>query len=149
MQAMVHSEARLVELCGLAEELGITPSVLRALVHLDERAPLSMRELAGLCLCDASYATTLVDALQRQGLAERRPHSSDRRIKEIVLTDRGRSVAGRVRRRAATPPPSFQHLSPAEQAQLLELLLKAEPEVETHWLFRDLGRPGRGKRRAS
>src|SRR6185437_5139467 len=84
----------------------------------------SMRDLADHFNVDASYCTTLVDGLETNGLAERRPHSTDRRIKTVVLTDRGRQVLGQIRALMDDTPPAFLQLTPAEQRRLRDLLTK-------------------------
>jgi DNA-binding MarR family transcriptional regulator len=48
-----------------------------------------MRALAREWRCDASTATWIVDRLEGKGLAERRAHATDRRVKLVVLTPRG------------------------------------------------------------
>ncbi len=49
-----------------------------------------MKSLSGLWRCDASYVTSLVDALEVRGIVERRAHPTDRRGKTVVLTAEGR-----------------------------------------------------------
>jgi DNA-binding MarR family transcriptional regulator len=39
--------------------------------------------------CEPSNATFVLDRLEEQGLVERRPHPTDRRAKQIVLTPAG------------------------------------------------------------
>ncbi|MFJ2956395.1 MarR family transcriptional regulator [Streptomyces sp. NPDC087270] len=45
--------------------------------------------------CDNSYVTLLVGALEQRGLAVRQQHPTDRRIKVIVLTGKGRELTKR------------------------------------------------------
>jgi DNA-binding MarR family transcriptional regulator len=85
-----------------------------------------MRQLAARMHCDNSYVTPLVDNLEKLGLAAREPHPTDRRIKVIVLTERGREVAERVQREYATPPTGFSALTPEETATLCALLSKID-----------------------
>lgn len=85
-----------------------------------------MRQLAARMGCDNSYVTPLVDTLEKMGLAAREAHPTDRRIKVIVLTERGRHVAERVQRGYATPPAAFSALSQAEAATLCDLLRKVD-----------------------
>ena len=67
---------------------------------LDDDGGLRMSDLAETWGCDASYVTTLADGLQERGLAERRPHPTDRRVKTIVLTPEGRAKRERAPRAA-------------------------------------------------
>src|SRR5262245_45572709 len=78
----------------ICSELELSPPLLKAFVHLgtvDEQGGFRMSDLAETWGCDASYVTTLADGLQERGLAERRPHPTDRRVRTIVLTDEGRA----------------------------------------------------------
>ena len=65
----------------ICAELGLSPPLLKAFVHLgaiaDDEA-LRMSDLAEHWGCDASYVTTLADGLEERGLAERRPYPTDR-----------------------------------------------------------------------
>jgi DNA-binding MarR family transcriptional regulator len=108
-------------------ETRLTGGPLKALRFLPLAEPMPMRRLASVIGCDNSYVTSLVDGLEKRGLAVREPHPTDRRIKVIVLTGEGRAVAERVQRMYATPPPAFAALSEDELAALCGLLRKLEP----------------------
>jgi len=114
--------------------VGLSPGVLKGLIHLvpDEGRP--MRELADHFGCDASWVTTLTDELERHGLAERRPHKTDRRIKEIVLTPAGVAAKQMALDVMYEPPACFDALDPTEQRRLRDLLLKvaaADPALSS------------------
>ena len=64
---------------------------MNALLFLEPGEPCSMRTLAGAWKCDASNVTWLVDRLEEHGLAERRPHPTDRRVRTVALTPQGRA----------------------------------------------------------
>jgi DNA-binding MarR family transcriptional regulator len=118
----------------IGNELGLSPALLKALVHLGTVGDggARMGDLAGHWGCDASYVTTLADGLQVRGLAERRPHPTDRRVKSIVLTAEGRAQRERALALLAEPPSAFASLSATEQRQLRDLLRKlvaADPEL--------------------
>jgi DNA-binding MarR family transcriptional regulator len=110
----------------LMHETGLSGGPLRALRQLPLDDSLSMRQLAARLGCDNSYVTSLVDALERLGLAAREPHPTDRRIKVIALTARGREVAARVQEEYATAPSSFDSLSSKELETLCELLRRLD-----------------------
>jgi DNA-binding MarR family transcriptional regulator len=76
-----------VHVRGVAHQLGMTPTQVIALRELSE--PATARELAGRMFCEASNVTFVLDRLEAQGLLERRPHPTDRRAKQIVLTPAG------------------------------------------------------------
>jgi len=119
----------------ICTELGLSPPLLKAFVHLgtvDSQGGLRMSDLAESWGCDASYVTALADCLQERGLAERRPHPTDRRVRTIVLTPEGRAKRERALELLSEPPSAFTVLSSAEQRQLRDLLAKlvaADPEL--------------------
>lgn len=105
-----------------AEELGVTPSMARALVRLGRDERTSMRQLADSLRCDNSYITTVVDALEARGLAGRQVHPTDRRVKIVALTVEGKRVATALEAALEQPPEAFRALSSGEVAQLADLL---------------------------
>ncbi len=112
--------------------VGVSPGALKTLLHLQPGGGMAMRDLADHWGCDASYVTSLTDALEERGLAERRPHPTDRRVKLIFLTDEGVAARTRALELLYDPPVSFGALSGAEQRQLRDLLRKvaeAAPEL--------------------
>jgi len=80
----------------MAAELGITPPQLFALKCLDPDQPVPMRALADALHCDSSNVTGLVDGLAAQGLVERREAEHDRRVRMLVVTERGAEVRERM-----------------------------------------------------
>jgi DNA-binding MarR family transcriptional regulator len=111
---------------AILARLGLTPGHMRALVVLDPAEPRSMRALADAIGVDASSATWLVDRLEERGLAERRPHPDDRRVKTIVLTSRGIAVRDQLRAALYEPPPELLALDMA-RLQSLRRSLEALP----------------------
>jgi MarR family transcriptional regulator, transcriptional regulator for hemolysin len=79
------------------QPFGLTEATWLPLVHL-ARAPVPMRQkdLAASLVLDGSSVVRLLDALETQGLIERREESGDRRAKTIVLTGRGLAIIDRV-----------------------------------------------------
>lgn len=124
MRDLTHHPDVLGRLHVIAEEAGLTPGVAKALIHLRPGQPTSMRELAAALRCDNSYVTTVVDSLERRGIAERHAHPTDRRVKIVELTDKGAAVAQQVRTALDTPPPAFAALDETEVATLLTLMRK-------------------------
>lgn len=90
--------------------LGLTPNDSRALFSLDAGTGRSMRSLAQEWECDASTATWIVDRLEAKGLAERKAHSTDRRVKLVVLTPAGAQARAAVLTETYTPPPELLQL---------------------------------------
>ena len=85
-------------------ELGLAPMQAMALRHLDPDSPMPMGALADALRCDNSNVTGITDRLEGAGLVERRPVPNDRRVKGLVLTDRGREMRAEVERRWSQPP---------------------------------------------
>src|SRR5579872_1620654 len=102
-----HGHDMMAKACA---EAGTPPAAMKALIHLSPDVPTPMRDIASHFGIDASYVTALVDDLENSGLAERRPHPSDRRIKTVVLTPAGAEVQQRVMAVMATPPSCFDVL---------------------------------------
>lgn len=119
----------------ICAELALSPPLLKALVHLgtlDDHDAFRMSHLAESWGCDASYVTALVDGLEERGLAGRRPHPTDRRVKTIVLTPEGHASRARAMELLSEPPSAFAALTAVERRQLRDLLRKlvaADPEL--------------------
>jgi MarR family transcriptional regulator, organic hydroperoxide resistance regulator len=107
---------------GLAE-MDLTSAQGFALHHLE--APLAMRQLAHEMGYDASHITGIIDKLEALGLVERRPDPSDRRIKLLVTTAKGRALRRRIQDQVFDRQPILERLDAAERRQLLDLLRRA------------------------
>src|SRR5258707_8719129 len=83
-----------------------------------------MGDMAGGIGVDPTYITALVDDLDERGLARREPAPDDRRVKIIVLTDTGRTLATEIDRVLSVPPTAFSALTKAELRELRDLLDK-------------------------
>jgi DNA-binding MarR family transcriptional regulator len=106
----------------VADQLGIAQAALRALLAIDPSRPQSMRELATAMNCDPSYITAMIDDLERAGLATRRPSTTDRRVKTVVLTRRGNVALRTARDGLLAPPPQLAQLTKTEQQKLARML---------------------------
>ena len=91
-----------------------------ALRELDQ--PLPMGELAQRLCCDASNVTGIVDHLEERGLVERRVGPDDRRVKHLVLTERGRGLRQQHRDLVTDGLPLLDELSADERRQLADFL---------------------------
>jgi MarR family transcriptional regulator, organic hydroperoxide resistance regulator len=75
--------------------------------------------------CDASNITGIVDRLEARGLVERRAGERDRRVKVLIVTDRGLELRRRLLVRMAEPPEPIARLSPDDQQALTAILRRA------------------------
>ncbi|HEX2315003.1 MAG TPA: MarR family transcriptional regulator [Thermomonospora sp.] len=75
-------------------EIGLTARMHCVLVHAlgEERTQIQLAELGDM---DKTTMVVTVDALEKAGLAERRPSSRDRRARIVAVTDKGAEVARR------------------------------------------------------
>jgi len=105
----------------VSEALGMSFGRARALRRLARR-PLAMGELAAALGIDPPNATVLVDDLESQGLARRRPHPTDRRAKLVEATRKGKDLARRADAILSTPPPGLSALGPHDLQTLQRIL---------------------------
>jgi DNA-binding MarR family transcriptional regulator len=126
-------------MAALGTRTKLSPGVIKTLVRLARTDGISMGEIARGIGCDPSYVTALVDDLAQHGLATREPDPVDRRVKIVVLTQKGRSLAQEIRSVLSVPPASFNALSRPELRQLCELLDKviaADPALSNETVSR-------------
>jgi DNA-binding MarR family transcriptional regulator len=109
----------------VAGEFGLTPPQLFALRTLDPDEPVPMRALAEALHCDSSNVTGLVDGLAAQGLVERHEAEHDRRVRMLVVTDRGKEVRGRLLHVMSEVPEALAALSEDDQRTLRDVLRRA------------------------
>ncbi len=78
------------------KERGLTLSRARALFALSKRDGLNQRELAEELGIETPTIVRLLDGMEKQGFIERRVEASDRRAKQIHMTERGRGIADEI-----------------------------------------------------
>jgi DNA-binding MarR family transcriptional regulator len=108
---------------------GVSPGDLKALMRLVPGRREPMRALADMWRCDASTVTWIVDRLEKQGLVERQAHETDRRIKVVVLSDRGRQLRTELSDRFYQPPAALSELSHSDLKTLRRLSAQLRPEA--------------------
>ncbi len=97
---------------------GLSPARLQVLAHLrDAPAPLhAIRDCLG---SSAANVTKLVDALETDGLVQRRPDPTDRRVIQVEITDAGRRAScGAWDAYEANAAKIFDHLTESERDAL-------------------------------
>jgi DNA-binding MarR family transcriptional regulator len=110
----------------LANEHGLTPGHLQALMSLDPDASRPMSQLAQAWRCDASNVTFMVDRLEERGYVHRQTSATDRRVKTVVLTPAGVTARQEIHEMLTAPPPELLKLPLAELERLTELLAKVD-----------------------
>ena len=108
-----------------AAEFGLTPPQMFALRALEPDRPVPMRELALELQCDSSNVTGLVDGLEAHGLVERRAAEHDRRVRMLVVTERGARVRERINEVVQEVPAPIAGLSATDQRALRDILRRA------------------------
>jgi DNA-binding MarR family transcriptional regulator len=110
---------------AIAAEFDLSPMQAFALRLVEPGKPLPMSDLAGALHCDASNVTGIVDRLEARGLIVRRGADHDRRVKMLVVTEKGAGLRERLLDRISEPPPAIAALSAADQRSLRDVLRRA------------------------
>lgn len=115
------------------ESYGITTTDYWAMRSVD--GPMPMKDLATCMDIDPSYVTVVADRLEKLGFIERQPHPNDRRVKNLVLTAKGRKFKRVVPDKLWSGETMFSALTSEDRAHLTEILgkvaasrLAAEPQ---------------------
>jgi DNA-binding MarR family transcriptional regulator len=109
---------------GTADQLGLSPPMLKALAELEPGEGRPMRSLAEDWGCDASFVTVIVDGLEQHGYAERRVAAHDRRVRTVELTGEGVAAREWALGQVYGPRQGFWALTPDERVTLARLIRK-------------------------
>ena len=123
MFELIHLSKR--RFMAIASEFYLSPPQVMALRQLDPAEPKPMSELAIALRCDNSNVTGIVDRLEDRGLVERRPGERDRRVKMLMITERGAQVRAGLAARLDEPPEALADLSPEDQLALRDIMRRA------------------------
>jgi DNA-binding MarR family transcriptional regulator len=108
------------------ETIGLTPALFAVLNYLQANEGAIQQQVGSAMGIDPSTMVSLVDRLERAGLARRRPLPQDRRAREILITAKGRRTLKRARGLAQEVEDDvLQGLSAAERDRLITLLRQA------------------------
>jgi DNA-binding MarR family transcriptional regulator len=107
---------------AMCEEFDLTPMQGHAIRTLDPERPLAMSVLAQELVCDASNVTGIIDKLESRGLIERQGAEGDRRIKMLVVTDKGRLLRDQLWARTMEAPRAVTALPEETRRRLAEAL---------------------------
>jgi DNA-binding MarR family transcriptional regulator len=101
----------------------LPPPCAKALHLID--GSMSMKELGNRLACDGSFVTSIADTLEGHDLARREIDGEDRRIKNLVLTEKGLELRARlVRDLFSDDFPGVRQLDAHERETLLALMRK-------------------------
>jgi DNA-binding MarR family transcriptional regulator len=108
---------------ALCREFDLFPPQMLVLRSLDEPKP--MRDVAQFLACDTSNLTGIIDRLEQRDLVHRTADPKDRRVKLLVLTDKGQRLRKEITARMLVPPAEIAGLSAADQRALRDILRRA------------------------
>lgn len=116
----------------LLREAGISldRALFPLLTRIERKGPIGVVELADLAGRDHSVVSRQVAKLESLGLVERRPGATDRRVREAVVTDKGRAMTEALdaaRQRLAGP--MLARWSPQDRKDLTRLLRRFVDEA--------------------
>ena len=117
------------QVMAIAAAHGLNPGAMNALLFLEPGQLCSMGTLADAWKCDASNVTWLVDRLEEHGLAERRPHPTDRRVRTVALTRKGTKMRAQIEGKMFEAPANFRELSNSDIEALRRILRKLSPDA--------------------
>jgi DNA-binding MarR family transcriptional regulator len=106
------------------EPQGLHPRHFGVMTMVAAEPGMSQNELHEKTAIDPSSMVTVIDELEAMGLAERRPHAEDRRVRTIFLTDLGRQTLETVRGLAGELQREFFQALTAEERRTLHDLLR-------------------------
>jgi MarR family transcriptional regulator, organic hydroperoxide resistance regulator len=105
----------------VAQRFGVPAFCLKALHELG--SPMAMRDLGRRLHCDPSFVTAIADLMESRGLVQREASTTDRRIKNLVLTAAGVGLREQVEQEFRKIMP-WRCLDDDERASLLSLIRK-------------------------
>jgi DNA-binding MarR family transcriptional regulator len=118
------------------QSIDMTPALFGVLNFLGARKGAIQQEIGAAMGIDPSTMVSLIDQLEQEGLAKRRPHPSDRRAREVSVTPKGRRLLERSRKMALEAQDEvLRGLTVAERRQLLKLLRRALSEAPPQTLW--------------
>jgi DNA-binding MarR family transcriptional regulator len=106
--------------------VGLTPALFSLVNVIGARDGAIQQELGAAMGIDRTTMVSLVDQLERAGLAKRRTSAKDRRAREVAITPKGRRVLARARQLIAqTEDEVLAGLTVEQRRDLLTLLRRA------------------------
>jgi MarR family transcriptional regulator, lower aerobic nicotinate degradation pathway regulator len=110
---------------ALEAEVGLHPREFGVLAVVERDPGITQQAIGEAAGVDPSTMVATLDSLEERGLAERRPHASDRRKRAVFLTPQGEAAAARAKRIGKqVGTETLGALSSDERDQLNRLLRK-------------------------
>ena len=125
-QVGIHAARQFAERIA---EVDLHPPLFRVLNLIDAAEGRSQQAIGEAVDVPASRMVALVDELEQRGLVERRPHPTDRRVRALYLTAKGRKTLARGRQIAAAHEKALTRgMAAADRKRLTQLLQKIVDE---------------------
>jgi MarR family transcriptional regulator, lower aerobic nicotinate degradation pathway regulator len=106
------------------EPEGLHPRHFGVMTIVAAQPGMTQQRLHEQTAIDTSSMVSVIDELERMGLAERRPHPEDRRARTIFLTERGQQTLERVRALAGQLQREFFEVLTTDERRTLHTLLR-------------------------
>jgi len=117
-----------------ARQSGLSVPQLGALLHIHRQKCSSVSNMGDHLGVTNAAASQMLERLVQQGLISRTEDPNDRRVKQLLLTDKGKQVLHEsIRARQGWLDDLSETLSPSEQEQVnaaLELLIEKTTQLE-------------------
>ena len=125
-QVGIHAARQFAERIA---EVDLHPALFRVLNLVDAAEGRSQQAIGEAVEVPPSRMVALVDELEQRGLVERRPHPTDRRVRALYLTSKGRKTLARGREIAkAHEEVLTRGMAAADRKRLIQLLQKIVDE---------------------
>lgn len=113
------------QLIETAKEFELTMIQANTLLLVEAAIPQPMNRFCKLYHCDASNVTGIIDGLEEKGLVRRSEDEHDRRIKVVLLEEKGQRLKQALLQRLYERMQEFwSPLSQSEKDELLRLMTK-------------------------
>jgi DNA-binding MarR family transcriptional regulator len=121
-QVGIHASRRFAERIAAVD---LNPPLFRALNLIDAAEGRSQQAIGKVIEVPPSRMVALVDELEQRGLVERRPDPTDRRVRALFLTRKGRQTLERGRKIARDHEEELTRgMSAPDRKRLVDLLQK-------------------------
>ncbi|WP_125567802.1 MarR family winged helix-turn-helix transcriptional regulator [Companilactobacillus insicii] len=118
------------------KEVDLTRGQYLYLVRICENPGIILEQLANLIKVDKTTAARAVQKLEKNGMIERRSDATNKKIRLLFPTYKGKRVYPFIaRENEYSNSVALRGLSDTEQEQLFDLLLKVETNISNDWEY--------------